>query len=33
MTSIFDIVVTLVIAAVGWASVRTVMTQYGLVRK
>jgi hypothetical protein len=32
MTSIFDVVVTLVVAAVGWLSVRTVMTKYGLVR-
>ncbi len=32
MTSIFDIVVTLIVAAVGWISVRTVMTKYGLVR-
>jgi hypothetical protein len=32
MTSMFDVVVTLVIAAAGWMSVRTVMTKYGLVR-
>lgn len=32
MTSIFDIVVTLVIIALGWFSVRTVMTKYGLIR-
>ncbi len=32
MTSIFDIVVTLVVAALAWLSVRTVMTKYGLVR-
>lgn len=32
MTSVFDVVVTLVIAATGWISVRTVMTKYGLVR-
>lgn len=32
MTSIFDIIVTLVIIALGWFSVRTVMTRYGLIR-
>jgi len=32
MTSIFDIVVTVVVAVAGWYSVRTVMTKYGLVR-
>lgn len=32
MTSVFDVVVTLLVAAVGWISVRTVMTKYGLVR-
>jgi hypothetical protein len=32
MTSIFDIVVTIVVAAAGWFSVRAAMTKYGLVR-
>jgi hypothetical protein len=32
MTSIFDIVVTLVVVVLGWLSVRTVLTRYGLVR-
>jgi len=32
MTSIFDIVVTLVVFILGWVSVRAVMTKYGLVR-
>lgn len=32
MTSIFDIIVTLVVIALGWFSVRTVMTRYGLIR-
>lgn len=31
MTSIFDIVVTLVVLALGWVSVRGVITRYGLV--
>jgi len=32
MTSVFDIVVTLLIIVVGWLSVRKAMTKYGLVR-
>lgn len=32
MTSIFDIVVTLVVISLGWFSVRSVMTRYGLIR-
>ncbi len=32
MTSIFDIAVTLTVLVVGWFSVKTVMTKYGLVR-
>ena len=32
MSSIFDIVVTLVVLALGWVSVRAVITRYGLVR-
>jgi hypothetical protein len=32
MTSLFDIVVTLAVAAVGWISVRMALTKYGLVR-
>lgn len=32
MTSIFDIVVTLVVAGLAWFSVRSVMTKYGLIR-
>ena len=32
MTSIFDIVVTLVVIGLGWFSVRSVMTKYGLIR-
>lgn len=32
MTSIYDIVVTLVIIGLGWFSIRTVMTKYGLIR-
>ena len=32
MTSVFDVVVTLVVAGLGWFSVRTTLSKYGLVR-